>query len=127
MEAFKELCGPGEYHGVTLLTTFWDVVKQNEEVQMAALRRQEELDTSPHFGQQIIAQGGHSVALRPGREHALALLDDIVRRRHRLVLTIQIELTANPTLHETATGRVLRDGHQRDMAQAEEVEAEARV
>jgi hypothetical protein len=106
MDAFKELCGPDAYPGVTLLTTFWDVVQQqSEDVRGAALRRQAELDASPHFGQDILTRGGRSAALRPGRAHALALLDDIVRRHHRLALRIQVEIVA--------AGRALRDGHRR--------------
>jgi hypothetical protein len=129
LEAFKRLCGPGAFHGVTFLTTGWDipVIGRDESVRAAAQKRQEELENTPRFAGDILAGGGASVALLPGREAALAVVDDIIRRGHNLILSIQLEMAVGSVaLGETSAGRTLRDAHRREMARAAELDGQAR-
>jgi len=129
LETFKRLCGPDAFHGVTFLTTGWDIpaISRGAHARAAAQQRQAELENTPRFAGDILAGGGAAVALLPGRETALAVVDAIVRRGHNLVLSIQVEMAVGTTtLGETGAGRSLREAHRRDMARAAELDATAR-
>ncbi|KAK0734297.1 hypothetical protein B0T26DRAFT_632880 [Lasiosphaeria miniovina] len=126
LEAFKQLCGPDAFPGITFLTTGWDipVISRDGHARAAAQQRQAELENTPRCVGDILAGGGAAMALLPGREAALALVDAIIRRRHNLVLRIQVEMTVgSAALGETGAGRTLREAHRRDMARAAELDA----
>ncbi|KAK3369258.1 hypothetical protein B0T24DRAFT_357470 [Lasiosphaeria ovina] len=120
LDAFKQMCGPEAFAGVTLLTTGWGLVNHDEHLRALAGARQAELERTHRFWGEILAKGGRSAALPPGQQEALDAVDDIVRCRQSLVLGIQIEMAVESmTLRETGAGQVLCEAYRLDNAKLE--------
>lgn len=127
LQVFKEMCGREAFCGVVMVTTRWDVASQSGHAYVSAATRQQELAATTSFWGDILAGGGRIVALRDGLATPRAVIDEVIGRRHALVLKLQLEMaTTSVRLHETGAGRVLGGHHFRELGLLEELLAKTR-
>lgn len=120
LKMFRQLCGKEPLQNVILATTFWSEVQKAD-----ALRREDELKTTPEFWGDMVERG--SVVKRlVDQEDALEIVGHLISKP-KITLQIQRELVEdNKCLVDTAAGQAvneelvrLSNKHQKDLERVE--------
>lgn len=98
LRMFRKLCGEDNMASVVLATTFWKTpITASEE------QREEQLKTQ--FWAPLISKGSRVVRQDRDRQSGIEIIESIVNRRHRVVLSIQHELVdQGKTVADTLAG-----------------------
>ncbi|KAF2131053.1 hypothetical protein P153DRAFT_287352 [Dothidotthia symphoricarpi CBS 119687] len=117
LKMFRQLCGKEPLKNVILATTFWSEVAQED-----ALRREEQLRTTPSFWGDMLDRGSTMKRLIDTNS-ALDIVTLLIRKP-KVTLQIQQELVEdNKSLVDTAAGQAVNEelmrlaqGHKTDLA-----------
>ena len=101
---FRKLCGTTSLSAVVLVTTYWDVVHDQE----LATRREDELKTNDDFWGLMIKHGSSVQRHTGDRDLAMRILETLVHRDARITLDIQAEMVdQGKELSETSAGKMI--------------------
>jgi len=126
LKMFRQLCGKEPLKNVILATSFWSKVAKDD-----ALRREEELKTTPEFWGDMLARGSTMKRL-VDRDSALEIVGLLVKKP-QVTLQIQHEMVEdNKPLVDTAAGQAvseelirLAQRHKQDMQRVQQEMQEA--
>ncbi|KAL9018199.1 MAG: hypothetical protein Q9185_004472 [Variospora sp. 1 TL-2023] len=101
---FKLLCGDESLQSVVLATTMW-----RDEIQADAAQRVAQLESTPEYWGRMIEHGSSVFRHDNTPESALRIIDHIIARRERIVLSIQKQMVdEHRTIDQTSAGQLER-------------------
>ena len=102
LNMFKLFCGDSSMHCVVLATTMW-----SEGIGEEATKRVHQLKTTKEFWGDMISNGSAVFQHDNTAESALNIIDYIIEKRERVVLSIQSEMIdQGRRIHETSAGQL---------------------
>jgi L-lactate utilization protein LutC len=106
LSVFKAICGAENFYGVTMATTFWDLVEDIEKADQDT----RELRQNPRFWKDFVDGKCTTRSLSAGKTSAMELVTAIAHSDKRLILKMQRELVDEGLLiYETDAGRELKE------------------
>ncbi|KAL8647109.1 MAG: hypothetical protein Q9210_005749 [Variospora velana] len=101
---FKLLCGDEILQSVVLATTMW-----RDEIEADAAQRVTQLESTPEYWGRMIEHGSSVFRHDNTPDSALRILDHIIARRERIVLSIQKQMVdEHRTIDQTSAGQLKR-------------------
>ncbi|KAL8987464.1 MAG: hypothetical protein Q9177_003323 [Variospora cf. flavescens] len=101
---FKLLCGDESLQSVVLATTMW-----RDEIQADATQRVTQLESTPEYWGRMIEHGSSVFRHDNTPGSALRIIDHIIARRERIVLSIQKQMVdEHRTIDQTSAGQLER-------------------
>lgn len=129
---FEKLCGEDCFGDVTIVTTMWSMLR-NQEAREAAYIREEMLRKRLEFFGGLVNSGARLVRYGESRDSALNIVQGLVLRKRKILLKLQKEMMTSEriTLAQTTAGRYLegelantRERYEREKKELEEYETE---
>lgn len=108
LRIFEALCGEACFADVTIVTTMWDMIQAQDEIQ-AAETRETTLRGRGNFFGRLLAGGALYHRHQDTYDSSLDIVEQLVDRRKEVVLAVQeqMERAAGVTLADTTVGRYL--------------------
>lgn len=108
LRIFEAICGKASFKDVTIVTTMWDMVQTDHDVQEAEVREAVLLERESFFG--MLRSGGAGYErYQDSYTGSLKIVEHLANRERDVVLAVQseMELDQDVTLADTTVGRYL--------------------
>jgi hypothetical protein len=105
LHMFQRVCGSKCLPGVVLVTTMWNIVNAED-----GARREKELVETEDFWAPMVRSGSGVLRHQGTERSALSILEEIIRRRHPMLLNLQQQMSVEGKgLEETDAGIKLNE------------------
>lgn len=128
LHMFEKLCGKDSFKNIVLVTTMWDVLRQQDPTLQKGVERENQLLADEKFWGFMAKRGSRVLRHDGSKDSAWKLLTHVLEKQSSVVLDIQREMVdEHQTLDNTAAGQAVqielqqvREKHQRDLQDLQE-------